>query len=489
MRIIIQYILILAFLINSQALDAQPDTTTMYIFGHSLLDHRPPINPTPSDETTVPHWLHLLTEHENNHYKVSGQYGFLPQHANLPPFSQWGYDIVEGAWESDLEDFSEADFNKILITAGNFMQWQAPDAPYPGEGGMTPVSATEDIMDWLVLQEDEIDIYIYENWPDMAPYLSGGTFPPSDTDFENYNAYTLGAFHDWWIDYQDLLLDSRPDINIRMIPVGPIMAQLFGDTILHEIPILDLYEDDAPHGRPTAYFVASLITYMAVNDQKAAVDYSVPSIVNSIVADNYEALVDYIWNELNVFNDEDGESRVFYPSAPLPLTLLSFNGTTMEEGIELSWTTSHEEAMVQFEIQHSTDGLSFAPIGTIQGYGPSTVSQQYTFIHDTGNIGINFYRLRQVSPDGSIDFSDTIAVQIKQDVKAIRIYPNPAQHTLNIEQDLSGSLEYNIMSTFGEIVATGMITTDQQAIDLAALGQGVYILKIESEVFKFLKTK
>ena len=115
MKFTLTLILLLVISLNGLA---QQDTIRSFIFGHSLLDHRPPAIPTPSDETTVPHWLYLLSKYAGKYYGSSGQYGFLPQHANLPPISQWGYDSVPPVWESDLEPFSAADFTTANGVAG-----------------------------------------------------------------------------------------------------------------------------------------------------------------------------------------------------------------------------------------------------------------------------------------------------------------------------------------------------------------------------------
>ena len=290
---------------------AQNTPTRMFIFGHSLIDHRPPATPTPSDETTVPHWLYLLCQKAGKSFSAGGKYGFLPQHAQLPPYSQWGYDIVPEVWESDTEPFSDADINTILITAGNFMQWQAPNLDYVSDPGVSPVSATETIIDWVNQQEDGIHYYIYENWPDMAGFLSNG-FPPTKSEFSDYNTYTQGDFHVWWIEYQDFLLQSRPNINIRMIPVGPIMNKILLDLLNDQIPYTDLYEDDAPHGRPNIYFLASLITYMGIYQEKAPSTFNIPNIIHPIIKNNYISIVDFIWSELEAFKDSHGKSRVFY---------------------------------------------------------------------------------------------------------------------------------------------------------------------------------
>lgn len=291
-------------------LSAQSQSVRMFIFGHSLIDHRPPAIPTPSNETTVPHWLAILSEAGGHSYAAAGQYGFLPQHRQLPPFSQWGYDLVSPAWDSDNESFAEADINTVLLTAGNFMQWQGPDQDYPTDPGVSPVSATMDIIDWLAQQGDSAKVYIYENWPDMAPYLNSG-FPPSAQEFAAYNAYTEGEFHDWWLSYQDELLAERPMASVRMIPVGPSLSKLFEDFPDFDIPLLELYEDDAPHGRPTLYFLASLITYMAIYEEPAPPNFEVPSTVHQQVAQRYAEIVDFFWQELQAFNLNDGTSRVF----------------------------------------------------------------------------------------------------------------------------------------------------------------------------------
>ena len=287
----------------------QTDIRT-FIFGHSLIDHRPPAIATPSDETTVPHWLYLLAKAGSHNYSTSGQYGFLPQHDNLPPFSQWGYDSVPPVWDSDLDPFGAADFTDVLLTAGNFVQWQPPYEAYPGEGGTTPISATLTINDWVRQQEEGIRFFIYENWPDMAPYLSSG-FPPSVADFAAYQQYTFGAFHDWWLIYHDSMVAARPQDDIKMIPVGPVIGEII-DSFLTQIPFPELYEDDAPHGRATLYFLAAMVTYSAIYAEEVPANFVVPSMIHESVRNSYAQIGTYIWNTLLNFNFESGESRVFF---------------------------------------------------------------------------------------------------------------------------------------------------------------------------------
>ena len=288
---------------------AQDTEVTMFIFGHSLINHEFQINPTPSQETSVPHWMHFLAEDGGNSLKLSGQYGFLPQHANLPPIAQWGFDFVEGAWDSDNEPFSEANFTHVLLTPGNFIQWQAPTENYPNEN-LSPVSATNEIIQWCAAQEDNLQFYIYENWPDMAPYLSSG-FPPAISEYQDYLDYTQGDFAAWFEEYHSALAESNPDYCVKLIPVGRLISELLQTEPYNQIHIQELYEDDAPHGRPSIYFLAAMISYMAIYEEELPFDYQANEFIDPIIVENYQAIGEFFWSRLISFNEENDESKVF----------------------------------------------------------------------------------------------------------------------------------------------------------------------------------
>jgi len=86
--------------------------------------------------------------------------------------------------------------------------------------------ASERLLDSVNLYQPNNTRYIYENWRDMAPFATEDPFAPTAQGYANYNAYTLDDFHNWWIDFHDLLLASRPSYDIKMIPVGPMIADM-----------------------------------------------------------------------------------------------------------------------------------------------------------------------------------------------------------------------------------------------------------------------
>ncbi|MEM9452855.1 MAG: T9SS C-terminal target domain-containing protein [Myxococcota bacterium] len=278
-----------------------------YIFGHSLILHAP--------EANVPRWLHALSQQAGYGYGMSGQYGFADTHAaDLPPDPQWGIEGVTSLWDDDDgQAFEDVDFNVVLFTEANFRQYYPPTEPDPD--GILPessVQSTTTVFDWVEAAEPGVRYVLYENWPDMSAFTSadfGATFPTED-ELSAYYAYTSGEFHQWWLDYHDAMMEVRPGLDVRMIPVGPIVVELLG-SILSDVPPEVLYEDDAPHGRPTLYFLAGLVTYMGMYGVEAPSDFVVPESIDARVAERYGEIVADIWAQLQQFDDGDGRSRVF----------------------------------------------------------------------------------------------------------------------------------------------------------------------------------
>lgn len=270
-----------------------PRELRTYIFGHSLINNN-------SGPSAIPYWLTLLARADKKRFAFAGQYGFLWQHIeNLPPAAQWQFEGAPSFWNHDTQSFANANFDTVLLTPANFIQWQAPTIVDRGASG-SPVDHTLALIDWVTAQEPGIDIYIYENWPDMAGYLRKG-FPPTKSEFRAYNAYTLGDFDDWWEDYHAALSKARPKVNIRSIPVGVTIAKMLTDTtLLSGVPVTDLYYDDAPHGTPTLYFLASLVTYAGLYQALPPENFAVPRSIHPDVRKNYRDILRFIAAELRV---------------------------------------------------------------------------------------------------------------------------------------------------------------------------------------------
>ena len=305
------HFLLLLLLILCYGAQAQNTDQRLYILGNSTIDHRPPAISTPSDETTMPHWIYLLAQEANHTCAVGGQYGFLSNFDDLNWFSQWGYDIVPSVWESDMELLVDANVNSFMLTTANFIQYQPVDESYPLDESTTVLDATLAVFDHAASLQSGMNYYLFQNWPEMDLALAFPPTIPPQSEIDDFHNQTTGSFHDWWISYQDSLLERRPELNVRLIPVGYLISKLLRDEIPGLIAFDELYEDSAPHGRANIYFLAGLINYMALYGEKAPATFTVPTIIDPVIRTQYEDIVDFIWDELIEFNLPNGESRVF----------------------------------------------------------------------------------------------------------------------------------------------------------------------------------
>lgn len=280
----------------------------VYFFGHSLVHHANYKIPTPKDHTSIPFWLKHIADAAGRGYTTDGQFGFLRNHAEFPPKPQWGFVNVESGWQ---QSFGASNYDAVVLTAANFIQYQGPHKAYYDDKNVSPLSATLDIVDYVQKYSPKSQFYIYENWPDMGEYAPD--FPgkaPSARKLQAYYDYTKNDFHEWWLDYQDRVNKKRPQANVKMIPVGPIIAKLRSETPLQNIPFEQLYEDNAPHGRANLYFLAALVHYSALYKEPAPSNLPDFSGLHPLIKENYRALADRVWEELNEFNGS-GKGRLW----------------------------------------------------------------------------------------------------------------------------------------------------------------------------------
>lgn len=262
-----------------------------YIFGHSLINHA-----SGNANTVVPYWLDQFATAAGTSYSMSGRFGQLEQHVeNLPPEPTWPwrFPTITPGFPNNSGTFADADFNSVMITPANFIQRLDPNDPIY----VLPESAVEytlTIIDWAVATEPDVTIHIYEHWPDMRRVIDDDVFPPTAAEFEDYHALMLGEHKTWFNDYVAALQAARPAITIELIPVGSKLTELLTTTPLSAIPATDLYEDIAPHGLPTIYFLSALVTYHHLYGEVPPSDFTVPASVHPLVADNFTAILDTI---------------------------------------------------------------------------------------------------------------------------------------------------------------------------------------------------
>ena len=264
-----------------------------YFFANSLVHH-----PTPSDESAVPYWLAELARADGGNFASDGNWGFLRDLAsNLPPEPAWSLDGVDPVWDPSQGDFAQAGFDAVVFSPTNFIQNQPPWAHYP-DGGGSPLEASLTLIDWIGAQVPDTPVFIYQGWADMAGFAPA--FPPSARELGRYHSYGLGTYHLWYEEYAAALRLARPERDIRLLPVAQILSRLFTATGLSEIPVEALYIDDAPHGTPTLYLLAAMITYAGLTERPPPPGFTPPDTIHPVLGRDYAATAAFISQALGL---------------------------------------------------------------------------------------------------------------------------------------------------------------------------------------------
>ncbi|SMX32869.1 type I secretion protein [Maliponia aquimaris] len=269
------------------------DASRVYVFGNSLVHH---LGET-EGHTNVPHWLNEMARADGKTLALDGQWGFLRNFADgLPPTANWSFPGVAGAWSPGQGGFRDGRFDAVVITPANFIQYQLPDVPYDG-GNPTkesPLGAVQRLLDWVSANSPDSRLFIYEGWSAMDGHAA--RFPPDAAETVAYHAYNAGEYHQWYKDLVNVLAVTRPNVPVTLIPVAATLAELFGPGgVLEDVPVEALYVDDAPHGTPTLYLLAAMVSYAYLYEAPPPAGFAPPVTLHPDVVEKYPEIAARIW--------------------------------------------------------------------------------------------------------------------------------------------------------------------------------------------------
>ena len=125
-----------------------------------------------------------------------------------------------------------------------------------------------------------------------------------------------------------------------------------------------------------------------------------------------------------------------------------------------------------------------------------TISTNNIYIDSNLSDSITYcYKVKAIDGDCESDFSDTICKMyysnvgiIEQHTDNIRIFPNPTNYELRITNYELRITNYEIYSVIGQkLLSIESLPSLETTIDISHLEAGIYYLKIEDKIIKFIK--
>ncbi len=144
------------------------------------------------------------------------------------------------------------------------------------------------------------------------------------------------------------------------------------------------------------------------------------------------------------------------------------------------------------------NGITTAEILKVGSLGDTAFWQQASievsaFITPTANMTLTVY-ISDFDPavnitEAGFDYffiGENLSLGINKEISVAKsIYPNPTNSTLNIS-GFGKDVAYQIYNTEGKLMLLGKVE-NQESINVEILQKGFYLIKIEGEVFRFLK--
>jgi hypothetical protein len=178
---------------------------------------------------------------------------------------------------------------------------------------------------------------------------------------------------------------------------------------------------------------------------------------------------------------------------PLPVELLSFTAQCKERFINLSWEVAGESDIKGYDVERSTDGVSWNKLEALPASTVVAAGKRYAYRDFSRSANQqNFYRLKVLEADGTHHYSDLEPDHCLQLKPSITLYPNPVHNdelSLTVNTFTSQSVEVHIMNVLGQEVYAKQVSLqagkNTLAVSTADWAKGYYSISVRTKVWQW----
>ena len=172
----------------------------------------------------------------------------------------------------------------------------------------------------------------------------------------------------------------------------------------------------------------------------------------------------------------------------LPVTIINFKAYQKGSGVEIEWSALNEINFDHYEVQHSTDGVSFTTFARVNAANKGNISN-YSATDPSPVNGNNYYRVKAIDRDGSVRYTAIARINICCNKATVTIYPNPVLNKIfNVQLSNMPAGDYKVImyNSIGQQVMLKTIThiggSVTQSFKLSStITAGSYFVKVFNE--------
>lgn len=191
------------------------------------------------------------------------------------------------------------------------------------------------------------------------------------------------------------------------------------------------------------------------------------------------------WNDLFTASAMNEYIRSgFELMTPLPVELLQLDARYLQEKVQISWATATANQLEHFQLQRSSDRITWGKLAEIVPKLPCNQVQRY-FYYDHSPLDRNFYRLLMRDNNGSISFSRIVAINSDKRPDII-VFPNPATELLHIKPQYTIIRGLNLINSAGQVILH-LEEQDEFQLSIKHLPAGMYWIQTLSDGYSLQK--
>jgi len=274
----------------------------MYYYKNSLYNHAQPGTDADAN-TNVGNWIARMAQQAPipNSATLGSTFGFITNWT-VPPtdggfFTEITTPYINGSWAG------AENIDLVGFVPDNFDGQAFDPADTTNLGASYEERISFFINEWETNAPNSNRRYvIYTGWPTLGGY--GGTADDPSTvttsQYSNWRNYGLTVYQNWMQLLVYRLQMNYPSLEIRIHDISRALLMMHENEIVGDIAPSVLFEDLAPHGRSSWYFLAAIAEYIELYDEKPPVNFVFQSSWNVApeITENYQLIVNYFWNIL-----------------------------------------------------------------------------------------------------------------------------------------------------------------------------------------------
>ncbi|MEL7123122.1 MAG: T9SS type A sorting domain-containing protein [Bacteroidota bacterium] len=155
--------------------------------------------------------------------------------------------------------------------------------------------------------------------------------------------------------------------------------------------------------------------------------------------------------------------------------------------VDLEDKDPNDGSLVELRSYESSNGCASVVHYRINGGGHTWPGSWGNKDIDASEVIWNF--VSKYDLNGLVECDLVVSTETINDSDNLRIYPNPARNSILVNTVSGKFSNYSIYSIAGKLVQTGELNTFRQEIDVSGLKPNMYLFKVGSKTFKFIKVE